>query len=314
MSEAAPVRIGIDVGGTKIEGIALEGTRECARIRIATPRDDYQATVDAIVAVIADLEQRLGATASVGIGIPGTISPATGLVKNANSVWLIGRPLQRDIEVALGRAVRIANDANCFAISEATDGAAAGAAIVFGVILGTGVGAGLVANGRVLSGANGIAGEWGHNALPSPAKGERPGPRCYCGRSGCIETYLSGPGMTADHQHHTGRRESPEQIVAGSADGDLAAEATLVRYERRLARALASMINVLDPDAIVLGGGMSNIHRLYANVPTLWTEFVFNRGGEEDPIRTRLVRAAHGDSSGVRGAAWLWGVAETSPR
>jgi fructokinase len=306
VSTAAPIRIGVDVGGTKIEGIALTGRDECARIRIATPRDDYQATVGAIVTLIVDLEQLVGATATIGIGIPGTIGPATGLVKNANSVWLIGRPLQRDIEAALGRAVRMANDANCFAISEATDGAGAGAGIVFGAILGTGVGAGIVANGRVLSGANGIAGEWGHNALPSPAKGERPGPDCYCGRSGCIETYLSGPGMIADHLRHTGRRESPEQIVAGAAEGDLAAEATLMRYERRLARALASVINVLDPDVIVLGGGMSNIDRLYANAPSRWTEFVFNRGGEEEPIRTRLVRAAHGDSSGVRGAAWLW--------
>jgi fructokinase len=314
VSAAAPIRIGIDVGGTKIEGIALDGTSERARIRVATPRDNYEATVSAIASVVADLEQRLGATATVGIGIPGTISPATGLVKNANSVWLIGRPLRRDIEAALGRTVRIENDANCFAISEATDGAAAGAAIVFGVILGTGVGAGIVAHGRVLSGANGIAGEWGHNALPWPAKGERPGPACYCGRSGCIETYLSGPGMAADHQRHTGRCESPEQVVAGAANGDLAPQATVIRYEHRLARALASVINVLDPEAIVLGGGMSNIDRLCANVPPLWTEFVFNRGGEQDPIRTRLVRAAHGDSSGVRGAAWLWGVAETGAR
>lgn len=314
MSEAAPIRIGIDVGGTKIEGVALDGTRECARIRIATPRDDYHATVDAIVTMIADLEQRVGATATVGIGIPGTIGPATGSVKNANSVWLIGRPLQRDIEAAFGRAVRIANDANCFAISEATDGAGAGAGIVFGVILGTGVGAGIVVDRHVLSGANGIAGEWGHNALPSPAKGERPGPACYCGRSGCIESYLSGPGMAADHQRHTGRWELPERIVAGAADGDLAAEATLVRYERRLARALASVINVLDPDVIVLGGGLSNMHRLYANVPTLWTEFVFNRGAEQEPIRTRLVRAAHGDSGGVRGAAWLWACPESDAR
>jgi len=306
MPEAARIRIGIDVGGTKIEGIALDGTSERARIRIATPRDDYRATVDAIVTLIGDLERCVGVTATVGIGIPGTISPATGVVKNANSVWLIGHPLQGDVEDALGRAVRIANDANCFAISEATDGAAAGAEIVFGVILGTGVGAGIVANGRGLSGANGIAGEWGHNALPWPAKGERPGPACYCGRSGCIETFLSGPGMTADHQRHTGQFESPEQIVAAAAAGDLTAQATVVRYERRLARALASMINVLDPDVIVVGGGMSNIDRLYTNVPKLWAELVFNRGGEQEPVRTRLVRAAHGDSSGVRGAAWLW--------
>jgi len=306
MPEATRIRIGIDVGGTKIEGIALDGTSERARIRIATPRDDYRATVDAIVTLIGDLERCVGVTATVGIGIPGTISPATGVVKNANSVWLIGHPLQGDVEDALGRAVRIANDANCFAISEATDGAAAGAEIVFGVILGTGVGAGIVANGRGLSGANGIAGEWGHNALPWPAKGERPGPACYCGRSGCIETFLSGPGMTADHQRHTGQFESPEQIVAAAAAGDLTAQATVVRYERRLARALASMINVLDPDVIVVGGGMSNIDRLYTNVPKLWAELVFNRGGEQEPVRTRLVRAAHGDSSGVRGAAWLW--------
>ena len=306
MPEAPRIRIGIDVGGTKIEGIALDGTSERARIRIATPRDDYRATVDAIVTLIGDLERCVGVTATVGIGIPGTISPATGVVKNANSVWLIGHPLQGDVEDALGRTVRIANDANCFAISEATDGAAAGAEIVFGVILGTGVGAGIVANGRGLSGANGIAGEWGHNALPWPAKGERPGPACYCGRSGCIETFLSGPGMTADHQRHTGQFESPEQIVAAAAAGDLTAQATVVRYERRLARALASMINVLDPDVIVVGGGMSNIDRLYTNVPKLWAELVFNRGGEQEPVRTRLVRAAHGDSSGVRGAAWLW--------
>jgi fructokinase len=306
MPEAPRIRIGIDVGGTKIEGIALDGTSERARIRIATPRDDYRATVDAIVTLIGDLERCVGVTATVGIGIPGTISPATGVVKNANSVWLIGHPLQGDVEDALGRAVRIANDANCFAISEATDGAAAGAEIVFGVILGTGVGAGIVANGRGLSGANGIAGEWGHNALPWPAKGERPGPACYCGRSGCIETFLSGPGMTADHQRHTGQFESPEQIVAAAAAGDLTAQATVVRYERRLARALASMINVLDPDVIVVGGGMSNIDQLYTNVPKLWAELVFNRGGEQEPVRTRLVRAAHGDSSGVRGAAWLW--------
>ena len=311
MSEAPRIRIGIDVGGTKIEGIALDGTGERARIRIATPRDDYRATVDAIVTLIGDLEKCVGVTATVGIGIPGTISPASGVVKNANSVWLIGRPLQRDVEDALGRAVRIANDANCFAISEATDGAAAGVEIVFGVILGTGVGAGIVAHGRVLSGANGIAGEWGHNALPWPAKGERPGPACYCGRSGCIETYLSGPGMAADHQRHTGQLEPPERIVAAAAAGDLPSEATLVRYERRLARALASIINVVDPDVIVVGGGMSNIDRLYTNVPRLWTELVFNRGGELEPIRTRLVRAAHGDSSGVRGAAWLWTSRET---
>jgi len=300
------IRIGIDVGGTKIEGIALDGTRECARIRLATPRDDYPATLDALITLVRDLEHRVGFTATVGIGIPGAVSPQTGLVKNANSVWLIGRPLQRDLEASLGRAVRIANDANCFAMSEASDGAAAGVQTVFAVIIGTGVGAGIVIDGQVLAGANGIAGEWGHNALPWPATGERPGPPCYCGRSGCIETFLSGPAVTADHRRHTGRCEAPEQIVAAAANGDLAADATLVRYERRMARALASIINLLDPEVIVLGGGMSNIDRLYVNVPRLWPEYVFNRGGEEEPIRTRLVRAAHGDASGVRGAAWLW--------
>jgi fructokinase len=300
------IRIGIDVGGTKIEGIALDGTRERARKRVLTPRDDYPATVDAIAGLARELERDAGTKATVGIGIPGTVSPATGLVKNANSIWLIGRPLQRDIESSLGRPVRIANDANCFAVSEASDGAAAGAAVVFGVIVGTGVGAGIVARGHVLHGANGIAGEWGHNPLPWPATGERPGPACYCGHSGCIETFLSGPGMSADHQRHTDRCEEPEEIVRAAAGGDLQAEATVVRYERRMARALASVINVLDPDVIVLGGGMSNVDRLYTNVPGLWREYVFNRGGEDEPIRTRLVRAAHGDSSGVRGAAWLW--------
>jgi fructokinase len=306
VTEPARIRIGIDVGGTKIEAVALDGTSERERRRVATPRGDYHATIGVIVELVRDLERGAGTTATVGIGIPGTLSPATGIVKNANSVWLIGRSLQHDLESALGRAVRIANDANCFAVSEASDGAAAGARIVFGVIVGTGVGAGIVSCGHVLEGANGIAGEWGHNALPWPATGERPGPSCYCGRSGCIETFLSGPGVTADHQRHTGRSESPEQIVAAAAGGDLQAEATLVRYERRLARALASVINVLDPDVVVLGGGMSNIDRLYANVPRLWKPYVFNRGGEEEGIRTRLVRAAHGDSSGVRGAAWLW--------
>ena len=300
------LRIGIDVGGTKIEGIVMDGASERARKRVLTPRGDYQATIEAIVGLARELDRDEGTVATVGIGIPGTVSPATGLIKNANSVCLIGRSLQRDIESELGRPVRIANDANCFAVSEASDGAAAGADVVFGVIAGTGVGAGIVVRGKILEGVNGIAGEWGHNALPWPATGERPGPACYCGRSGCIETFLSGPGMTADHQRRTGRSEEPEQIVTVAAAGDLQAEATLVRYERRMARALASVINVLDPDVIVLGGGMSNIDRLYANVPRLWREYVFNRGGEAEQLRTRLVRACHGDSSGVRGAACLW--------
>jgi fructokinase len=299
------VRIGIDLGGTKIEGIALDGSRELARLRVETPRDDYAATLDTIAALVADLERASGARATVGIGIPGTLA-ATGLVKNANSTWLIGKPLLADLGARLGRQIRIANDANCFAVSEAADGAASGADIVFGVIVGTGTGAGIVIRGQVLTGANGIAGEWGHNALPWPDDDERPGPRCYCGKGGCIETFLSGPGMSADHERSTGRRELPREIAAAADRGDLAAVATMERYERRMARALASVINVLDPDVIVLGGGMSNIDRLYGNVPRLWSEWVFAATGATSDVRTRLLRATHGDASGVRGAAWLW--------
>jgi fructokinase len=303
---SSPIRIGIDVGGTKIEGIALDGTRELARLRTPTPRDDYDATLGVICRLVADLEHSTGAAATVGIGIPGTLSPEQRIVKNANSTWLIGRPLQIDLESRLGRAVRIANDANCFAISEAADGAAAGAAIVFGVIIGTGTGAGIVCNGRVLDGANGIAGEWGHNPMPWPEKEEWPGPPCYCGRTGCIETFLSGPGMMADHALRTGQRQTPDEIAAAVAAEDPVARDTMMRYERRMARALAAVINVLDPDVIVLGGGVSNIDRLYETVPRLWRNYVFNRGAEREILRTRMVRAAHGDSSGVRGAAWLW--------
>lgn len=299
------MRIGIDLGGTKIEGIVLDGSRELARVRVDTPRDDYAATLDAIVAIITNLRKTAGADATVGMGIPGTIA-TSGLVKNANSTWLIGRPLQHDLEARLGHRVRIANDANCFAMSEAADGAAAGADVVFGVIIGTGTGAGIIVRGQVLTGANGIAGEWGHNALPWPDDDERPGPRCYCGKSGCIETVLSGPGMTADHERCAGRRELPRDIVLAAGRGDVAATATIERYERRMARALASVINVLDPDVIVLGGGMSNIERLYDNVPRLWSPWVFAATGSTSQIRTRLARATHGDASGVRGAAWLW--------
>ena len=288
-----------------MEGVALAAGREVARVRTPTPRDDYGATVDAIVSMVHDLDARAGVRGAVGIGIPGTLSADTGLVKNANSVWLIGRPLQADVEARLGRPVRIANDANCFAASEAADGAAAGAEVVFGVIVGTGTGAGIVVRGTVLTGPNGIAGEWGHNPLPWPGEGELPGPPCYCGGSGCIETFLSGPGMAADHARYAGVHRTPEQIVAQAAAGQLEAQATMVRYERRMARALASVINLLDPDVIVLGGGMSNIDRLYTNVPELWGQWVF-AAGAQDAVRTRLMRAAHGDSSGVRGAAWLW--------
>ena len=295
------MRVGIDLGGTKIEGIAMRGSEEVARIRVDTPRGNYAATVEAVGTLAEALEQRAGSRASVGVGIPGTISSTTGLVKNANSVWLIGKPLRADLEQRLGRQVRIANDANCFAVSEAADGAASGAATVFGVIVGTGTGAGIVVNGQVLTGPNGIAGEWGHNPLPWPVDDERPGPACYCGRRGCIETFLSGPGLQADYQRYSGRPLAPAQIVQDAVTGDQAARDALARYAGRMARALASIINVLDPDLIVLGGGMSNISQLYVEVPRLWGPFVFS-----DTVATRLVRARHGDASGVRGAAWLW--------
>ena len=295
------MRIGIDLGGTKIEGIAIRGSDEAARMRVEAPRGDYAATIEAVAAMVEALEQRAGSSASVGVGIPGTISAATGLVKNANSVWLIGKPLQKDLEQRLAREVRIANDANCFAVSEAADGAATGAATIFGVIVGTGTGAGVVVNGQVLTGPNGIAGEWGHNPLPWPSDDERPGPPCYCGRRGCIETFLSGPGLQADYERHAGRSLAPATIVQDAAGGDQAAREALGRYAGRMARALASIINVLDPDVIVLGGGMSNLSQLYIEVPRLWGPFVFS-----DTVATRLVRARHGDASGVRGAAWLW--------
>jgi fructokinase len=299
------MRIGIDLGGTKIEGVALEGSRQIARTRLDTPRDDYAATIDAIVTLVADLERATGARGTVGVGIPGTLSPETGLVKNANSTWLLGHPLTTDLERALGRDVRVANDANCFAVSEATDGAAAGADVVFGVIVGTGTGAGITVRGRVLTGPNGIAGEWGHNPLPWASGDERPGPPCYCGKHGCVETFLSGPGLTLDHQRRSAQRLPAAEISARAASGDAAARETIDRYEHRMARALAAIINIVDPDVIVLGGGLSNIVSLYENVPRLWREFVFSAGVPDTP-RTRLVPAMHGDSSGVRGAAWLW--------
>jgi len=299
------MRIGIDLGGTKIEGIALDDSREVARVRIDTPRDDYQATVDAITSIVADLERAAGARGTVGVGIPGTLSPDSGLVKNANSTWLLGRPLKTDLERALGREVRIANDANCFAVSEATDGAAAGADVVFGVIVGTGTGAGITVRGRVLSGPNGIAGEWGHNPLPWPSGDEIPGPPCYCGQHGCVETFLSGPGLTRDHERRSGRRMPAIEIATLAASGDAAANESMTCYEHRMARALAAIINIVDPDVIVLGGGLSNITRLYENVPRFWGGFVFSAGLSDTP-RTGFVRAAHGDTSGVRGAAWLW--------
>lgn len=296
------MRIGIDLGGTKIEAVALDSAgASIFNKRVATPGGDYRATLAAMVALVHEAERATGRSGSVGVGTPGCISHATGCIKNSNSACLNGQPLDRDLAAALGRPVRLANDANCFALSEATDGAAAGAEVVFGVIVGTGTGAGVVVHGRVLTGAYGIAGEWGHNPLPWPRDDERPGPACYCGKTGCIETFLSGPGMQADYARATGQSASAEQIVARASAGDAAAEAIVARYEDRMARGLASIINVLDPDVIVMGGGMSNIRRLYDNVPRLWRQYVFS-----DDVRTRLVPARYGDASGVRGAAWLW--------
>jgi fructokinase len=292
------VRIGIDLGGTKIEGIALgEDGRGLIRRRVPAPRGDYRHTLDAIVSLVRVLEEQTGRRGTVGIGIPGTISSATGRVKNANSTWLNGQPLADDLPRLLGRPVRLANDANCFALSEATDGAAAGARGGVGVILGTGTGGGIVVNRDVVAGVNGIGGEWGHNPMPWPREDEWPGPPCYCGRTGCIETFLSGPGLARDF----GAAAGADDVAARAAAGDPAAVRCLDRYEERLARALAAIVNVLDPDVIVLGGGLSNIERLYTGVPQRWAPFVFS-----DSVMTRLVRAAHGDSSGVRGAAWLW--------
>jgi fructokinase len=299
------MRIGIDLGGTKIEGIALDGSVEVARVRVDTPRDDYAATVHAIASVVADLERAAGPPATVGVGIPGTLSPESGLVKNANSTWLLGQPLKTDLERVLERDVRVANDANCFVASESADGAAAGADVVFGVIVGTGTGAGISIGGRVLTGPNGIAGEWGHNPLPWPNADDLPGPPCYCGKHGCIETFLSGPGLAREYERRSGQRSAALEIAARPASGDRHAEATMASYERRMAKALASVINLLDPDLIVLGGGLSNVARIYENVPRLWGAHVFSSGVADTP-RTRLVRAHHGDSSGVRGAAWLW--------
>jgi fructokinase len=295
-------RIGVDLGGTKIEAIALADDGSIpVRLRIATPRHDYRATLSAIAGLITEIEAQIGQRASVGIGMPGALSPATGLVKNANSTWLNGQPLAQDLSALLDRPLRFANDANCFALSEASDGAAAGASCVFGVIIGTGTGGGVVVNGQVLTGVNAIGGEWGHNPMPGPLPAELPGPACYCGRYGCIETFLSGPGLARDHERATGLAVEPAEIARRADDGDAKATATLERYEDRMARALASIINVLDPDVIVLGGGMSNVGRLYDRVPARWSRYVFS-----DRVDTRLVPPMHGDSSGVRGAAWLW--------
>ncbi len=295
-------RIGIDLGGTKIEGAAIDacGSVRC-RQRVVTPAQHYRGTIDAIIALISTIEQQIGTTAPVGIGIPGAVSPITGLIKNANSTWLIGRPLQRDIENALGRSTRLANDANCFTLSEATDGAGAAMDTVFGIILGTGVGGGIAIRRQILAGANAIAGEWGHNPLPWPTPDEVPGPPCWCGRSGCLETYLSGPALAADHRRHYRQTLSAPEIAEAAAAGDPECCATLERYMDRLARGLAAVINVVDPNAIVLGGGLSGISALYQQVPRLWTRYIFS-----DCVATPLLPPVHGASSGVRGAAWLW--------
>ena len=296
------LRIGIDLGGTKIEGVVLDGGGDImTRKRVPTPKGDYRGTVDAIVELIRYLDRETGAQPSVGIGMPGIISPVTGRVKNANSVCLNGCPMDKDIAEALGRPVRLENDANCFALSEASDGAAAGRGCVFGAILGTGTGGGVVVNGRILRGRNAVGGEWGHNPLPWPEDSERPGHPCYCGRSGCIETFLSGPGLARDYARSTGSTIEPVEIVRRSDQGEAEATACLDRYVNRLARGLASIINVLDPDAIVLGGGLSRIQRLYRDVPAQWERYVFS-----DHVTTELLPPKFGDASGVRGAAWLW--------
>lgn len=296
------MRVGIDLGGTKIEGIALDAAgREIARHRIPTPAGDYDRTVDAIIALVGRLESAGGGQARVGIGIPGTISPATGLIKNANSVCLIGHALDKDLASRLERPVRLANDADCFALSEASDGAGAGARSVFGVILGTGVGGGLVYEGRLIRGPNAIAGEWGHNPLPRMTPAEQPGPACYCGRLGCVETFLSGPGWARGFAEETGRRLAAPEIVAAARAGDAQAAAALDAYCERLARALGVVVNIFDPAAIVLGGGMSQVAEIYDRVPRLWAPHIMS-----DAIATRLLPPRFGDSSGVRGAAWLW--------
>jgi fructokinase len=302
------IHIGIDLGGTKIEGLALDQSgQELCRKRVPTPRGSYDEIVGAVVELVRLVEAACGERGSIGIGIPGIASPATGLVKNANTTLLIGHALDKDLERLLGRPVRLANDANCFALSEATDGAASPAAlgvarpIVFGVILGTGTGGGVVFGGQPLVGPDAIAGEWGHNPLPWLTADEYPGPACWCGQRGCIETFLSGPALARQHQVRTGKQVDASLIAELGASGDEDARASMDAYVSRLARALASIINVLNPDAIVLGGGVSNVARLYEDVPRLWSKYVFS-----DVVTTRLVRAKHGDSSGVRGAAWLW--------
>lgn len=296
------MRIGVDLGGTKIEAIALSSQGEVQwRERVPTPKERASDIYDAIAALVLRCEATLGAQGSVGIGTPGSLSPKTGLLRGSNTVVLNGQPVKQEIEARLSREIRMANDANCFALSEAVDGAGKGAEVVFGVIFGTGCGGGLVVHGRAVNGLHSIAGEWGHNPLPWPEKDELPeqgAMRCYCGKWGCIETWLSGPGIA---KHYQDSRISTQEIVARAASGDADAERYLSKVEDRMARALATVVNILDPDVIVLGGGVSNIDRLYANVPPLLSKYVFS-----EFVETRIAKNIHGDSSGVRGAAWLW--------
>ena len=297
--------LGIDLGGTKIEAVLLSAQgQELWRRRISTPQGDYAGTLDAVASLVQAARAVAGGRCSIGLGTPGSATPE-GLMKNANSQCLNGRPLQADLERLLGQPVRLANDANCLALSEATDGAGAGAPVVFAAILGTGTGAGIAVHGRVLVGPNGLAGEWGHNPLPWAVPGEDPAFDCYCGRRGCIETLLSGPGLAREHRHFGGAALTAAQIAQAAAQGDAACQATLQRYAGRLARALAGVINLLDPDVIVLAGGLSQLPMLYDAVPRLWGRWVLS-GGLQDDVRTRLVPSRHGDASGVRGAAWLW--------
>ena len=296
------MRIGIDLGGTKIEGIALsEAGDELFRHRISTPQGDYDATLQSITELIQLIESNIGENGSIGICTPGSLSPTTGLLRNSNSVCMNGKAVLTDLQAVLQRKIRIANDANCFALSEATDGAAKDATVSFGVIIGTGTGAGIVIDKKILLGPNAIAGEWGHNPLPWPEDFELPGPECYCGKTGCIETWLSGPGIVRDHELHNNEFVDAETLDNRARFGDEEADETLQRYENRMAKSLAHIINILDPDVIVLGGGMGNIKRLYKNVPLLWGDYVFS-----DTVATKLLPPVHGDSSGVRGAAWLW--------
>ncbi len=302
MTRERGVRIGIDWGGTKIEALAMDADgQELRRVRIPTPRHNYEESVRATAELVASVEREVGSTGPIGIGIPGTIVPTTGLVKNANSTWLNGKPFEKDLSAAMGRAVRCVNDANCLAVSEAVDGAAAGHAVVFAAILGTGCGAGIAVHGRMHMGPNGVAGEWGHNPLPWQGEDEYPGEPCYCGQRGCIERWLCGPAFEEDYRRASGTALPGTEIVSRAEAGEPEAMAAMERYEGRLARSLAHVVNLLDPDIIVLGGGLSRIQRLYRNVPPKIGDWAFGKSAI-----TRVVPAKHGDSSGVRGAARLW--------